>query len=61
MSNFAGAAKQTITHVKGLGWPQAKSRCQAAAFHNQTLLEELSRIWKDNQHVWLQQLGQDIR
>jgi hypothetical protein len=61
MPKLADSAKKTIAYVKNLPWSQAKSRCQAAAFHNQTLLEELSRIWKDNQHVWLQQLAQDIR
>lgn len=61
MPKLANSAKETIAYVKNLPWPQAKSRCQAAAFHNQTLLEELSRIWKDNQHVWLQQLARDIR
>ena len=61
MSNFAGAAKKTIAHIKSIPWSQAKSRCQAAAFHNQTLLAELSRIWNKNQSIWLQQLGRDIR
>ena len=61
MSNFAGAAKQTITHVKSIPWSQVKSRCQAAAFHNQILLEEFSRIWAENQLVWLNQLSRDIR
>ena len=61
MSNFAGCAQKTIAHVKNLPWHQVKSRCQVAAFHNQTLLAELSRIWNENQSVWLQQLGRDIR
>jgi hypothetical protein len=61
MPNFADSAKKTIAQVKSLPWLQVKSRCQAAAFHNQTLLAELSRIWQENQKVWLQQLGQDIR
>ena len=61
MPNFTGSAKQTIAHVKNLDWLQVKSRCQEAAFKNQTLLEELSRIWKDNQRVWLHQLAREIR
>jgi len=61
MSYFATSSKNTITSLKTQNWAQIKSRAQAAAFHNQTLLEELSRIWKDNQHVWLQQLARDIR
>ena len=61
MSYFATSSKNTITSLKTQNWAHIKSRAQAAAFHNQTLLEELSRIWKDNQHVWLQQLARDIR
>jgi hypothetical protein len=61
MPNFADSAKKTIAQVKSLPWLQVKSRCQGAAFHNQTLLAELSRIWQENQKVWLQKLGQDIR
>jgi hypothetical protein len=59
--NFINSAKNTIAQVKSLPWSQVKSRCQAAAFHNQTLLAELSRIWNENQSVWLQQLSRDIR
>jgi hypothetical protein len=59
--NFTGSAKQTIAQVKNLDWSQVRSRCQAAAFHNQTLLAELARIWSENRSVWLQQLGRDIR
>jgi hypothetical protein len=58
MPKFADSAKKTIAQVKSLPWLQVKSRCQAAAFHNQTLLAELSRIWQENRKVWLQQLGQ---
>jgi len=59
--NFVISAKKTIAHIKNIPWAQAKSRCQAAAFHNQNLLADLSRIWQDNRDVWLQQLGRDIR
>jgi hypothetical protein len=59
--NFINSAKKTIVQVKSLPWSQVKSRCQAAAFHNQTLLAELSRIWNENQSMWLQQLSRDIR
>lgn len=61
MPKFVDSAKITIAYVKNLSWSQVKSRCQAAAFHNQTLLEELSRIWKDIHPVWLQQLERNIR
>jgi len=61
ISNFVDSAKQTIAQVKSLPWSQVKSRCQVAAFRNQTLLAELARIWNENQSVWLQQLGRDIR
>ena len=61
MSNFGGCVKQNIWHLKNLPWPQVKSRCQEAAFQNQTLLSELSRIWQENRDAWLQQLGRDIR
>jgi hypothetical protein len=61
MSKFANSAETTIAQIKSLPWTQAKSRCQAAAFHNQTLLAELARIWSENRSVWLQQLARDIR
>jgi len=61
MSNFTVCVQKTISHVKNLPWSQTKSRCQEAAFKNQKLLAELARIWQDNQDVWLQQLGRDIR
>ena len=61
MSCFAKSAQNTIVNLKCQNWAQIKSRGQAAAFHNQTLLAELSRIWGDNQHTWLAQLSRDIR
>jgi len=61
MPNFAGCARQTILHLKRLDWQQVRSRCQIAAFHNQILLADLARIWRENQSVWLQQLARDIR
>jgi hypothetical protein len=61
MSNFTDAAKKTISHVKSLPWSQVKSRCQVAAFRNQTLLADLSRIWQENRSAWLQKLSWDIR
>jgi hypothetical protein len=59
--NFVLSAKNTISKLKTQDWTQTKSRCQAAAFHNQTLLAEFSRIWRENQSAWLQQLSRDIR
>jgi len=61
MSNFTGCAQKTISHVKNLPWLQVRSRCQAAAFHNQWWLAELSRVWQENQSAWLQKLSRDIR
>jgi hypothetical protein len=61
MPKFADSAKKTIAQVKSLPWAQVKSRCQAAAFHNQWLLAKLSRIWQENQPAWLQKLSRDIR
>jgi len=60
MSNFTGCAQKTISHVKNLPWDQIKSRCQAAAHHNQTLLAKLSRVWNENQSAWLLSLSQDV-
>jgi hypothetical protein len=59
--NFVLSAKNTISKLKTQDWAQTKSRCQAAAFHNQTLLAKLSRIWQENRSAWLQKLSQDIR
>jgi hypothetical protein len=61
MSYFATSAQKTIATLKTQDWEQIKSRAQVAAFHNQTLLSDLSRIWYENQSAWLQQLSQDIR
>jgi len=61
MPKLADSAKKTIAYAKNIPWSQVKSRCQAAAFHNQILLEEFSRIWAENQLVWLHQLSRDIR
>ena len=58
---FVDSAKKTIAQVKSMPWAQVKSRCQAAAFHNQTLLAELARIWQENRSAWLQQFSRDIR
>jgi hypothetical protein len=61
MPKFADSAKKTIAQVKSLPWLQVRSRCQAAAFHNQWWLAELSRVWQENQSAWLQKLSRDIR
>ena len=59
--NFVLSATNTISKLKTQDWAQTKSRCQAAAFHNQQLLFDFSRIWNENQITWLQQLSRDIR
>lgn len=61
MEYFSLSAQKTIDKCKGQNWQYIKSRAQLAAFHNQTLLAELSRIWSENQHQWLKKLSQDIR
>jgi len=61
MSCFATSAKDTISSLKTQDWAQTKSRAQAAAYHNQQLLFDFSRIWNENQITWMQQLSRDIR
>jgi hypothetical protein len=61
MSHFVNLARHTITQLKTQNWPQIKSRAQVAAFQNQELLANLSRVWSENQHTWLAQLSRDIR
>ena len=61
ITHFIISAQNNITSLKCQNWTQVKSRGQAAAFHNQTLLAELLRIWGENQHTWLAQLSRDIR
>jgi len=61
MSRFADCAQQIISKAKALPWQTVKSRCQIAAFRNQTLLAELARVWSDNRSIWLQKLSQDMR
>ena len=61
MSCFVGCAQENIARLQSLPWAQVKSRCEVAAFHNQTLLSELARIWTINRSLWLQNLSRDIR